>query len=52
MNNSSKKRNALLKYFIDNEYSHDALQKVILSILQGNSFCFEENIVDLTVVGL
>lgn len=29
-----------------------SLQKVILSILQGNSFCFEENIVDLTVVGL
>lgn len=29
MNNSSKNRNALLKYFIDNEYSHDATLKIV-----------------------
>ncbi len=29
VNNSSKNRNALLKYFTENEYSHDATLKIV-----------------------
>ena len=29
MNNSSKNRNALLKYFTENEYSHDATLNIV-----------------------